>query len=139
MYEMVLFISFYFCTPLSKFLFWKIDILVMENVVIIICICFFSMIIFLIDHKYIFYAGRVSMIIVLVYLICHSPKLILTFCEIMFKNPKVSTRIPMTPWPRMNCNLVWTASSLERENKSTQNLEEFSVYHKYAVMFVKKR
>ena len=36
--------------------------------------------------------GRVSMMIVLVYLLCHSPKLILTFCEIMFKDPKVSTK-----------------------------------------------
>ena len=105
MYEMVLFISFYFGTPLSKFLFLKNryssygkchDYMYM----------FFSMIIFLMEHKYILYAGRVSMIIVLVYLICHSPKLILTFCEIMFKNPKASTRIPMMPWPRMNCDLV---------------------------------
>ena len=34
------------------------------------------------------------MMIVLVYLLCHSPKLILTFCEIMFKNPKASLNLP---------------------------------------------
>ena len=42
--------------------------------------------------KYKYPPGRVSMIIVLVYLLCHSPKLILTFCEIMFKDPKVSAK-----------------------------------------------
>ena len=40
--------------------------------------------------KTVHFPGRVSMMIVLMYLLCHSPKLILTFCEIMFKNPKAS-------------------------------------------------
>ena len=39
--------------------------------------------------------GRVSLMIVLVYLLCHSPKLILTFCEIMFKNPKASQTLQL--------------------------------------------
>ena len=34
-------------------------------------------------------SGRVSMSIVLVYLLCHSPKLVLTFFEIMFKDAMV--------------------------------------------------
>ena len=33
--------------------------------------------------------GRVSLTIVMVYLMCHTPKLVLTFCEIMFKDTKV--------------------------------------------------
>ena len=43
--------------------------------------------------KKVHFPGRVSMMIVLVYLLCHSPKLILTFCEIMFKNPKASLNL----------------------------------------------
>merc|ERR1712141_434407 len=33
--------------------------------------------------------GRVSLTIVAVYLLCHTPKLVLTLCEIIFKDAKV--------------------------------------------------
>ena len=39
---------------------------------------------------YISFGGRVSMMIVLVYFLCHTPKLCLTFFEIIFEDPKVS-------------------------------------------------
>ena len=45
--------------------------------------------------KTVHFSGRVSMMIVLMYLLCHSPKLILTFCEIMFKNPKASLKLQL--------------------------------------------
>ena len=35
------------------------------------------------------FLGRVSLMIVLVYFLCHTPKLCLTFFEIIFENPKV--------------------------------------------------
>ena len=36
--------------------------------------------------------GRVSMMIVLVYFLCHTPKLCLSFFEIIFKDTKVSIK-----------------------------------------------
>merc|ERR1712141_867844 len=33
--------------------------------------------------------GRVSLTIVAVYLLCHTPKLVLTLCEIIFKDAKI--------------------------------------------------
>ena len=41
-------------------------------------------------NTYISFVGRVSMMIVLVYFLCHTPKLCLTFFEIIFEDPKVS-------------------------------------------------
>ena len=51
-------------------------------------------------HMYISTLGQVSMIIVLVYLLCHTPKLCLTFFEIIFKDSKVSILIfrYLVPW-----------------------------------------